>query len=430
MKVTATEPSTAIATAAIAAEPFIDPRSEGPIRAELFGVERLEALARRLAAACALAPPARVSSPLLRRFEEDARALERAHHRIAADTERRGARGTDAEWLADNFHIVEDVLREVRQDLPGGYDAELPKLANGPARGYPRVHALALALVAHTDGEIDQGRLDRFVAAFQEQAPLTIGELWALPTMLRLVLIENLRRLADQMLWDWDERRRAEVWSAHHAAPGHDEPLPPGPLTDPFVVRLIQLLRDQGPRAADVLAQLDARLAARGDDTNEVLRREHHRQSANQVSIGNCMISLRLLSALDWNRFFERHSAVESILRDDPAKVYDRQDFATRDRYRRIVERIARRGGADELDVARRAVALAREALGRGEGIAPSHVGYYLIDRGQASLKAAFGYRLSGREALLEAVLSHPRTLYFGSIALVWAVLVVALAAV
>ena len=228
-----------------------------------------------------------------------------------------------------------------------------------PLAGYPRVYALALTLVAHTDSELDETRITRFVQAFQEVAPLTIGELWALPTMLRLVLLENLRRLAEQMLWGWERsaERGAEVrWSAtttqarNLSATGL---APAGELSDPFVVRLMQLLRDQGPAAAAAWRHLEAELAARGLDADEILRREHRRQAANQVTVGNCVLSLRLLSAIDWNSFFEHSSLVEKILRDDPGGVYPQQDFATSDRYRKAVETIARGSDADELEVAR-----------------------------------------------------------------------------
>ena len=107
-------------------------------------------------------------------------------------------------------------------------------------------------------------------------------------------------------------------------------------------MRLLQLLRDKGLTAAAALAQLEAQLDARGTDANEVLRREHRRQAVNQVSVANCVISLRVLSAIDWNDFFERQSHVEKILREDPSGVYAQQDFATRNRYRRVVEEIAR----------------------------------------------------------------------------------------
>ncbi len=196
--------------------PFIDPRGEAPIRAELFGLDRLEALARRLASAAVVEPDLKAGDLLLRRFAESGRVIVRTHRRIVNEVDRPEGRGIDAEWLADNFHIVEEVLREVKQDLPSGYYSELPKLAVGQVRGYPRVYTLALALVAHTDSELDEHRIIRFLQAFQSVAPLTIGELWAVPTMLRLVLVENLRRLAERMVRSWDESRLADDWIAGH----------------------------------------------------------------------------------------------------------------------------------------------------------------------------------------------------------------------
>ncbi len=152
-----------------------------------------------------------------------------------------------------------------------------------------------------------------------------------------------------------------------------------------------------GPCGEGALEQLEAELAARGSTPNEVLRREQSRQAANQVTVGNCVLSLRLLSAIDWNAFFEQTSHVEAVLRDDPAGVYARQDFATSDRYRRAVEMIARGSKPTRSTVARRAVELARR--GHGSSEPRDHVGYYLIDRGQAELKAAFGYRPAGASA-------------------------------
>ncbi|MBV8384016.1 MAG: hypothetical protein JOZ63_15505, partial [Planctomycetaceae bacterium] len=179
------------------APPFIDPHGEEPIRAELFGLDHLEAHARKLAAAAVLTPRSRVVTPLLRRFAENGRVLIKAHRRIVEDPAHTQPRSLEAEWLTDNFHIIEDTLREVEHDLPGGYYSELPKLADGPLAGYPRVFALALALVAHSDSGLDEPRISRYVEAFQSIAPMNTGELWAVPTMLRLALVENLRRIAE-----------------------------------------------------------------------------------------------------------------------------------------------------------------------------------------------------------------------------------------
>ena len=418
--------------------PLIDPRGEAPIRGELYGIEHLEEHARRLASACRLAPPSRQASPLLKRFAESGEALAKAHREILVGFNRSEGRGLDAEWLVDNYHVVDEVLREIEKDLPAGYDAELPKLADEPLAGYPRVYAMALALVAHTDGGLDEPRLTRFVDAFQSVAPLTIGEIWAVPTMLRLVLLENLRRLADEMLRGRAGRRKADDWGAIHLEPGRDgavaRSLPPidePPVGEPasaYVVRLMELLRDQGPGSAPALDRVASELERHGvDAANEVLREEHRRQAANQISVGNCIISLRLLSALDWNAFFERASRVEATLRDDPSGVYRRQDFATRDRTRQSVERIAKGSGVEEVEVARRAVEAAK--AGQGKGLARGTVGYYLLDGGTRAFEDTLGYRPKGRERLLRFVFGHPRLVYFGLFGLLTVALITPFAA-
>ncbi len=403
--------------------PPFDLGTPGPIRGEMLGIDRLESLARSLSDLAELMPPKRRGSPLLARFEDHGRVLMAAHGRIIERGQRHEGLGLDAEWLLDNFHIVEEVLREVRHDLPPGYDSELPKLLGLNLSGYPRIFAVALNLAAHTDGELDETRITRFVDAFQEGTPLTIGELWALPTMLRLVLLENLRRLAESMIWGWDERDRAERF-AHDVLEAGSVP-EPGDPTDPFVASAIPAMRDGGTTAALALARLEAELAARGIEPDEALRREHRRQAANQVSVGNAVISLRLVSALDWNTFFERSSRVEAILRDDPSGVYPRQDFPTRDRQRRAVEDTARRSSADERDVAARAIELAR-----GGDAAQGTIGYYLVGAGRSLLRREFGYRTRWNERLLGAALDHPRTVYFGLIVTIWLALVISGAAI
>ncbi len=411
----------------------LDPTREGPIRGELLGLDRLERQARRLARACTTAAGRKSASPLLKRFADNAKVLRRVHRLITAGGDH--IRGIDVEWLLDNFHIVDDVLKEVRQDMPHGYDVVLPKLDRPPLKGYPRVYAVSVALAAHTDSEFDEERINRFVAAFQDQSALTIGELWALPTMLRLVLLENLRRLADQMVWSWEERRRADAWLAH-AAPlsslevdGREKAPPFGALSGPFVARMIQVLRDHGPAGVRVLHKLKAAIEANGGDADDLIDREHHRQAANQVTVGNCVISLRLLSAVDWNAYFEEHSVVQAILREDPSGVYPKQDFPTSDRCRKVVERIARgsRTGADELTVARRAVALAAEA--GEEAPRRGNVAYYLVDKGVEELGASFHYKPAAAERVMDWIRAHPRLVYFGSLVVLTAAIVSAVLA-
>src|SRR5581483_409876 len=239
------------------------------IRSESCGFEALDMQARLLAGACRTAERRTSEGPLLQHLERNGRLLVKAYRHIAAAAAASAsiseqAPGVsfsltpDAEWLLDNFYIVEDVLREVRRDLPQGYYKKLPKLVNSALAGYPRVYALALALISNTDSNLDEVHVTRFVQVFQTIAPLTIGELWAVPTMLRLGLLENLGRLSEHMLRVWDERRRAEQWVLSMlGSPSQAlrEDSTKNLESDAFVVRALEMLRQHG-RAA-VLAEVE-----------------------------------------------------------------------------------------------------------------------------------------------------------------------------
>ena len=265
-----------------------------------------------------------------------------------------------AEWLVDNYHIIEEQLREIRQDLPKSYYHELPKLAAGELEGYPRIYSVALALIAHTDSRLDTNTLQRFIAAYQTVAPLSIGELWAVAITLRLALVENLRRLAIAIARARAERDEADkladkllelaslqptsVMSFLNERLGKQEELP-----HTFLVQLVQRLREQHPSVMPVMDWIEkhGREARHERRTDHSL--EHQRQAAAQVTVGNIITSMRLLSTLDWNDFFEKVSLIEPLLGKDPAGVYAQMEFASRDRYRHVIERISKRTRASEL---------------------------------------------------------------------------------
>src|SRR5919106_5233805 len=177
---------------------FSKPKSdddEKPFQAEFFSVERLEQYAQTLAAEHKTVTR-KGRAQLLPRLEENGRKLEAAYRALVEALRQGRAISPAAEWLVDNYHIVEEQLREIREDLPTSYYHELPKLAEGELAGYPRIYSVAVALITHTDSRLDTNTLQRFIAAYQTVAPLSIGELWAVAITLRLALVENLRRLA------------------------------------------------------------------------------------------------------------------------------------------------------------------------------------------------------------------------------------------
>jgi len=413
--------------------------AEEPIRAELFGIERLEQHAESLAAAQPVMGKSGQARPLLPRVEENGRVLREAYRVIAqAIREERGI-APAAEWLVDNFHVVDEQVREIRDDLPAGFYRELPKLAEGPLAGYPRVYGIAWAFVAHTDSRFDPESLRRFVHAYQRVQPLTIGELWAVAITLRILLVENLRRLTEAIVRGRAARDAADAVADELLGLKGSPPAPvsralsafePTPLVTAFAVQLVQRLRDQDPAVTPALLWLDRRLAAQGTSPDDIVALEHQRQAAMNVTVRNIIMSMRLMSALDWAEFFESVSLVDEVLRT--GSHYAAMDFATRDRYRHAVEELARGSNRPELEVAAEAVLPGQRAAGdAGTMDGPrdprrEDSGYYLIGGGRGTFERALGVRVPSTRRLLRAYLGAATLGYPGTI-LVLTALILAL---
>ncbi len=363
-------------TDATATRPDAPPQAsvDQPVsRPELFSQEQLEAHAIALAQSHQLAPDRAAGRPLLARLDESVRHLDAAYKLLQAEASAGAPPVGSEDWLRDNYHVVQDQVREIRRDLPKKYYVELPKLAGGPLAGYPRVYMIARELIAHTAGRLDLDTLVEFLTAYQRVAPLSMGETWAVPIMLRVALVEELRRLADGVVSARRSRGQARRWIALLADGASDsagaidqllrtELQANGRLSAAFIVELLQWLRDQPPSAAPAWQALQRALQAQGDTPEEMLRSEHQREAADQLAIGNVITSMRLLSSIEWPVFFDRVGLVEQTLREDPSGAYVEMDFPTRDRYRHSVEQLARGAKQPELTVARRAVTLASEA--------------------------------------------------------------------
>ncbi|HXT21182.1 MAG TPA: carbohydrate-binding protein, partial [Thermoanaerobaculia bacterium] len=401
------------------------PALDKPLRDELLSIELLEERARALAARFTVDPdPPRSSRRGYPRLEANARLLEEAYQTLVGDVHRGEFVTPATEWILDNYHLIAGEIHDVRQNLPRGYYRELPKLATRELAGTARIHALALELVSHTDSRLDRAKLVRFLASVQVIAPLTIGELWAWPSALRLALIENLRRLAALTLEARRARRDADAFVARIDAAGEGAlPALPAELHTAFVVQVLQRVREYGPRLAAVRAAVDEHLAGQEWSAEAAIRAEHQDQATAQVSVANAITSLRLCSTLDWSGYFEAVSLVEQVLQQDPAGVYARMDFLSRDRYRQSVEELADRSGDAQLRVARRAVESARE-VAHVSGDRAAHVGHHLIGRGRSGLEADVAFRPKLRLRFRRWVYGHATAAYLGGIALLTALLV------
>ncbi|WP_423200770.1 GH36-type glycosyl hydrolase domain-containing protein [Cupriavidus sp. H19C3] len=387
--------------------------STAPVREELFGIERLEQHAQSLAAAQAVTTrPPRVLS-LHRRLKDNAAVLLAAYRASAAELEDGAEVAPAAVWLLDNYHIVEAQIREIRDDLSPGYYRQLPKLADGPFTGYPRVFGVAWAFVAHTDSYLDPDILRRFIAAYQRVQPLTIGELWAVAITLRIVLVENLRRLTGQITAGRAARADADALAMRLLATGGARTAletdiaarPAAPLSELFAAQLARRLRDQDPRTMPALGWLEKRLGLQGTSIDEVVLHAQQRQGASNVTVRNIITSMRLISDIDWAEWFESVSLVDTRLRAGSA--FADMDFPTRNLYRNAIEELARGASCPELrvaDLALSATPMAASSAGEvddrvdtTEASGQADPGYHLIGLGRCAFERAVGFRAPPR---------------------------------
>ena len=408
-------------------------KPQDPILAELFSVERLEQHARTLAAAQKVTDNPHRGRSVHPRVAENGQILLESYRLLARAIKDERSITPAAEWLVDNFPIVDEQLREIRDDLPRNYYHELPKLADGHLAGYPRVLGLAWAYLAHTDSRFDPESLRRMVLAYQQIEPLTIGELWAIAISMRILLVENLRRLSEQIVLSRKARQEADEIADRLLGLGQGSPeaattalkrMLPDTLPTAASVQLFQRLRDQDPAVTPALAWLEECLVAEGTTAEETVRLEHQRQATMNVTVRNVITSMRLISSLDWAQFVEGVGLVDQCLR--AGSSFASLDFDTRDSYRKAIEELARGSFLTETDVARRALAMSKAAppgLAEGSEVAPRYrdPGYYLISDGRATLERDLGVRVPLSTRLLRAYVRYPATGYLGTMVILTA---------
>jgi len=375
--------------------------NEEPLRAELYSSEQMERFGKALARTHKLsAKPAQ--DHLLKRLADNEIILNEVRKLLTGSLKVKRNLTPAGEWLIDNFYLIEDHIRVAKVHFPKNYSEGLPQLLNEESAGLTRIYDIVLQIISHSDGRIDLESLSSFINAYQTVTNLKMGELWAIPIMLRLALIENLRRVSAQIAIARVDRNLADYWAKQmietaEKAPKNlilviaDMARSNPPMVSAFVSELTRQLRGKGFELALALNWIEQQLSETGLTTMELVNAEIQKQATDQVSMSNSISSLRLLGITDWRDFVESHSIVEQTLRED--SVYGLMDFATRDRYRHVVEHIAKKSKTkeyeiSEYEVARIALQLMHEnALKNENDDRTAHVGYYLIGRGVIETK-------------------------------------------
>ena len=407
--------------------PRYEPDEEPLLRSELLNADQIEQYGKRLASTHKLMT-GQVHDPLLGRLTANEGILVEVCNLLSVAVSSNNRITPAGEWLLDNFYLIEEQIRTARQHFPKGYSRELPRLLNGPSSGLPRVYDIALETISHGDGRVDPESLNRFVSAYQTVTTLKLGELWAIPIMLRLALIENLRRVAVRIAAGRIERNLAGTWADQMFEIVETDPKnlvlviadmarSNPPMTTPFVSEFARRLQGHSAALALPLNWVEQHLAESGRTIEQLVQAGNQQQAADQVSISNTISSLRFLATMDWRTFVEMQSGVEHLLTQDPHGSYAAMDFDTRDRYRHVIEKLAKKGAHSETDLAKRCIEFAREgAIRNGHQDRSAHVGYYLIDKGLSILEQAAEVRHPTISGLTRIANKAPMLLYVGPI--------------
>jgi cyclic beta-1,2-glucan synthetase len=404
--------------------------NEEPFRSELYSTEQMNRHGEIVARSHKLLNR-KSPDQLLKRLDDNEETLLEVRKLLIESIHHEKTVTPAAEWLLDNFYLIEEQVVIARKHLPRGYSEGLPYLANSISAGMPRVYDIVLEIISHSDGRVNAKSLSSFISAYQKNTTLTLGELWAIPIMLRLAVIENLRRVSRKIALHMIDNNLADVWSDAMTKTVNEEPgnliltiadlaRSKPVLSGPFVAAFIRKLQGTGPSLALPLSWMEQQLSGMGITSIDLVREENQKQAADQVSVRNCIGTLRFLNATDWREFVETLSLVEQVLRQDITGTYPLMDFATRDRYRHVVEAISKASPLSETEVAQKVLDLALKHKDLNtESKREDQLGYYLIDKGLRKIEIACGMLSTLKQKLSRFTRRKPVFLYLLSIAFV-----------
>lgn len=400
-------------------------KNEDPFRLDLLSNAQMESHGLRVAAQHEVLTT-KQPDKVLKRLNDNEEVIERVQEMISESIKEKLVIAPASEWFLDNFYLVKEQINIARKHLPKKYSQTLPILAKGKSAGMPRVYDIALEIISHSDGRIDVANLTSFIEGYQEKNVLTIGELWAIPIMLRFAIIENIRRIASRIAIDRLDKNEAVFWAEEFIKIAQKEPRniiittaemakSDIHLNSAFVAEFTRRLQGKGQGLAMPLSWIEQQLSDTGHSIAELVNIHNQSQAADQVSMRNSIESIRLLKTTDWKDFVESVSEVEKVLYQDVTGTYPLMDFTTRDCYRHVVEWVGKKSGKPEHEIAALAIDLSRKAKIYGEPERRHHVGYFLVDKGRDELLKATSARLDLRDRLKVFFRRNRLPIYTGS---------------
>lgn len=394
-------------------------------------VEELEDHARKMSLEHSVSPRGNTINWPMNRMNDNYNYILDVYKELNDDAMQKRTVPPAAEWLLDNFYVLEEQVKSIRRDLTKRNYNSLPVLKKGQFKGYARIFAIATELVSHIDGQIEEGTLLKYLEAYQSHNILFEREIGIIPIMIRLALIEKARVICEkiketQSQWNqaniivekWWNEDTVDLEKIKNQIDEIDE------VNSSFIEHLFYRLRRSGRSYSSILRYIDESLEKFGTTTEIIAQKEHNAQAVSTVSMGNCVMSLKYISGLNWVGLFESASFVEKILRQDPDGTYGLMDIESRNYYRNQIEEMAKSYGVSELHIAREAIGLAlkssmenKDAVDEGNKLKRrSHVGYYIIGNGLKTLESKQKGKIRTARKIGVLLGNHPGKMYMGSI--------------
>ncbi len=401
----------------------------------LLSGEELESYAKKTAFEHTTSSKAQKQSWPMTKLNENYDFILSVYKDLNDDIQNKRPVPASAEWLLDNFYIIEEQVKGLRQDLNKKTYLQLPVLKNGELKGQARIFAIAVELVSHTDGKIDEKIISDYIKAYQSRNILLDREIWAIPIVIRLALLERIRYLsekikttkkywnkADQLYKLWmnnDEEVQKQFMTTFKDNLKKMEEISPS-----YIEHLFYRFRKSGNNYINVLRIMDEMLSKFATTTEEITQKEHNYQSVKTIVMGNCITSLHFVTTMDWTELFEEASYIEKILIEDPLKIYQEMDINTRNLYRIKIQEMGAMFDVSERYIAQKVIELSKEAFNTTEKEKRDdpvlqrtwHVGYYLFGEGFKILEKSQEKKSSFLIKIRKIILYKPGVLYFASI--------------
>lgn len=391
---------------------------------KILSDENIEILAKELARSQKITSKKNKSSKAQKDLNESFFYINSIYKKLNESYRNGSSTVPSSEWLLDNFYIIEEHAKQLKRDLKSKAYNNLPVIESGNYKGYSRIFSIATEIVKNKDGKIDEDIIEKFIRSYEEEQALYMREIWNLLFCLRIALINRISEVSEKIYETHLEWENAKKWVDEYDETQEIKlPISEINVNSSFFEHLAYILRRTGKKGLITLNRIDSYIDKYGLNIDKISHSEHQKQAALKISIGNCIISLKYISNIDFNNLFNRISVIEQIFDNEPAGIYKKMDMESKHAYRARVEYIATALKISEVHVAKKCLECANEFRSDNK---KGHIGFYLWGKGQDLLERRLKSNIPKKYKLNQEIRNEPYSLYVSAIVVVATLITIA----